>query len=616
MKSQSFGANKIPFLLSIPAFLPNSICGFRFPYKATGGQTESIDDQQRGVGPDTDLTILLKRSPDSQSQVYAHALQLLESLRVSPSCNRLAASALIHSCQSVDGSNLDTEESLEDLKSTYAAQLAICEITDAGSRPPGPCEPFVPNRDYQPSQKLNKGSNRHGGVGNALKGKLGLCLQSLESRPQHWTSYSNNRQNAVVMCQAARTHIEKDDLVKLHKSMVGTSSGANAALAQAVAAANQAMARQEEFGREVRQLQQQIMHDLESSKTETKIYLGNLMKHIESTLQGAVKHLVAKVKGIEKEASDVEEALRSSAAEAKELRSNIGKVFQQAVEGSAELAATQAKNWDAASSSTVDLRNSLQSLREQEVHSLLGALDSIHSQLVGYSRASLLDHAKFIQTASNELVAVMYTKQHEMDQRLVRLDKSFAGLESTAAALHATQTADAEAQMRLRNQVQVELQVAQGLLTDITASATVLQATVHDTSSKVTDMVAFGGITNKVLDWGWSMVILYLLYHFHPKAAGYAAITLGIFFLTSISGPPSIINRFHTAASYGGLGYAISFERIYAILICSLGVVGIVFLARLSPRVRSLAKAIMGRAESLLRLSQATSERAHHSWKI
>lgn len=35
------------------------------------------------------------------------------------------------------------------------------------------------------------------------------CLQSLESRPQWWTSYSNSRQNAAIMCQAARADIEK-----------------------------------------------------------------------------------------------------------------------------------------------------------------------------------------------------------------------------------------------------------------------------------------------------------------------------------------------------------------------------------------------------------------------
>ncbi|KAL9005416.1 MAG: hypothetical protein Q9188_001810 [Gyalolechia gomerana] len=470
-----------------------------------------FDGRQWGIGPDTDLAVLLKNSPDSQSQIYGHALQLLESLRVSPSCNRLAASALIHSCQSIDGSNTETEKSLEDLKSVYAAQLAICEVTDAGSKPPGPCEPFSPNKDFQFGRKLNHDSHRHGGTANALKGKLSSCLQSLESRPQHWTSYSNNRQNAVVMCQAARMHIEKDDLIKLHKSMVDTTSGANAALAQAVAAANEAMARQAQFGKEVNLFQQQIMRDLESSRTETRSYLGHLMKHVDSTLQGIINHLSTRLRDVDNEATNVQEALRSSAAEANDLRSNIGRVFQQAVEGSAELAATQAKHWDAASASTIELQGSLQSLREQEVHSLLGAFDSINSQI----------------RASNELVAVMYARQHEMDQRLVKLDKSFAGLESTAAALHATQSADAKAQIQLHSQMQVELQAAQSLLADITASAAALQAMVHDTRSKVTDMVAFGGLTNKVLDWGWSLIVVYVLYHFHPQAARYAVITLG-----------------------------------------------------------------------------------------
>ncbi|KAL8839196.1 MAG: hypothetical protein Q9170_001845 [Blastenia crenularia] len=520
MQPRSIGASQGLFLLFILAILTQTICAFRFPYKAVGGQN-SIDGQRRGLSPDTDLTVLLKSSPDSQSQVYTHALQLLESLRASPSCNRLAASALINSCQSIDDSGLKTEESLEDVKSVYAAQLAICEITDAGAKPPGPCEPFLPNKDFQPSRKLDEAAKRYGGTSGALKSGLGSCLQALESRPQHWTSYSNSKQNAVVMCQAARIHIEKDDLVKLHKSMVDTNSGASEALAQAVAASNEALGRQEAFSKEVNVLQQQIIQDLESSKVETRSYLDQLMKNVDSALQGIVKHLSTQLNDVRREASDVEETLRSSTAEAKELKSNVGRVFQQAVEGSAELATTQAKSWDTALSSTAELRQSLQSLREQEINSMLGAFDNMSSQL----------------RASNELVAVMYTRQHEMDQRLIKLDKSFAGLESTAAALHATQTADADAQMRLHHQVQVELQVAQGLLADITASATALQATVHNTSSRVTDMVAFGGINDKVLDWSWLLIFAYALYHFYPQAARYLAVIFGTFFLVSNARP-------------------------------------------------------------------------------
>lgn len=114
--------------------------------------------------------------------------------------------------------------------------------------------------------------------------------------------------------------------------------------------------------------------------------------------------------------TDIFQTLRSSTAEAKELKSNIGRVFQQAVVGSAELAATQAKHWDATSSATVELQSSLVNLRENDIHSLIGAFDSIHSQLVCFSSPIHFPFAKTIQRASNELVAVMYSQQHEMDQ--------------------------------------------------------------------------------------------------------------------------------------------------------------------------------------------------------
>ncbi|KAL9603797.1 MAG: hypothetical protein Q9219_000906 [cf. Caloplaca sp. 3 TL-2023] len=339
--------------------------------------------QQQRIDPDTDLTVLLKTLPDSQSQVYTQALQLLEALKASPSCNRLAASALIDSCQSIDGSRVEAEGSIEDLKSLYAAQLAMCEVSEAGTKAPGPCEPLWPSKDFLLNRKLDQSSAQPGGSWEILKGELSMCLQSLESRPQHWTSYSNNRQNAVVMCQAARAHVEKENLVKLHQSMVDTTSGAHAALARAVAAANRAMTRQKEFEKEANLFQQQMMRDLLSTKTETQSYFGQVVKYVDTTLQGIVKHFLSKMKVVENEATNVEQALRAAAAEAEELKSNIGRVFQQVVEGNAEVAATQVRSWDGVSSSMVELRSSLRNLRETEVHSLLGEFGSIYSQLVG-----------------------------------------------------------------------------------------------------------------------------------------------------------------------------------------------------------------------------------------
>ena len=148
-----------------------------------------------------DLAALVRPIPDDQSGIYSHALQLLSAMQGSPSCNRVAASTLLDSCHSIDGSRQDAEISFEDARSIYAAQLAMCEIASAESSIPHSCQALVPVL----GSKVHKISPQE----SIRKGQLSQCLQTLESRPQWWTSYSNSRQNAVIMCQAARVDIEK-----------------------------------------------------------------------------------------------------------------------------------------------------------------------------------------------------------------------------------------------------------------------------------------------------------------------------------------------------------------------------------------------------------------------
>lgn len=161
----------------------------------------SVTHERRSLTSDQDLTALIRPEPVDQTGIYTHALQLLSSLQGSPSCNRLAAYTLIESCQIVDDSTQNAEDSLEDMRSVYAAQLAMCEIVSAGSAVPQACKSL----DVSPGVKIHQTS----GFKQIRRDQLGLCLQSLESKPQWWTSYSNSRQNAMVMCQAARADIEK-----------------------------------------------------------------------------------------------------------------------------------------------------------------------------------------------------------------------------------------------------------------------------------------------------------------------------------------------------------------------------------------------------------------------
>ena len=70
------------------------------------------------------------------------------------------------------------------------------------------------------------------------------------------------------------------------------------------------------------------------------------------------------------------------------MEKNIGKVFQQVVTGSAELAAAQTKQWDLNRGLATELQTSLQNIKEEDIGPLLGALVSIQSQLVSQKSRS------------------------------------------------------------------------------------------------------------------------------------------------------------------------------------------------------------------------------------
>ena len=112
-------------------------------------------------------------------------------------------------------------------------------------------------------------------------------------------------------------------------------------------------------------------------------------------------------------------------------------------------------------------------------------------------------------------------------QRLLSLDSSFAGLETKAQAFHAAQTLQAETQARLHDQMQVEMHVTHGLLTDVTSSAAKLQSTVDKTSAKIAQMATLGGLSAAVVQWSWLILVVLIVYQFSPRFAGYATAAIG-----------------------------------------------------------------------------------------
>lgn len=148
-----------------------------------------------------------------------------------PSCQKLASLALLNTCSEIDhATTLDTNKGidvmLERSKSIYATRLAICELMDANANIPSSCSPFRP---------VEQASKFNGFRGFIVSGRftkptaprdfddnrdLDQCSASLSSNPVWWTSYSNARQNAVLLCHSMRAELDKDNMVEKVKLML------------------------------------------------------------------------------------------------------------------------------------------------------------------------------------------------------------------------------------------------------------------------------------------------------------------------------------------------------------------------------------------------------------
>ncbi|KAL9608311.1 MAG: hypothetical protein Q9167_006850 [Letrouitia subvulpina] len=306
------------------------------------------------------------------------------------------------------------------------------------------------------------------------------------------------------MCQAARIDIEKvlDNLIKLYTSMTEASSHANSALSQAVRDINDGLMQRKQFMLMVNSLQEKLLKDLESSTSATKTYFNQMMENLSAAVQGAATKVTSVLKDSQSSVENLNDALRMSNAASRDLSDNIGRMLQQALEGSKELAAVQVQQLDKQRAVAADisgLQAFLQGMKESEV--------------------SMLTQ----QQNSNELARLLSSQQDAMGQQFGKLNASFATLETTAAALKLTQILHAEEQKRQHDEMQTNLFIAKALLADVTASATDLLEIVHKAS-----LITHNGISNSLLNWSWAVVALFVLYQLKPKWAGYAIAVLGI----------------------------------------------------------------------------------------
>jgi hypothetical protein len=300
----------------------------------------------------TNLTDLINQRSPGNDFVPTHVVELLKALRNKPACHKASTHQLIISCQSIreDATNpRPSIEILEATKSIFAARLAICELREANVNTPPQCKPLLSiSLDAYDGSSGNP-SQLSGHAGEQVSSAdLRACLRALEAKPQSWTSYSNSRQHAAMICHASRTEIMKDEVLNLYHIL--TTLGSEISQAFAGVLERSKSQREEETGyAEVRtKLHTEQLQNLTKAHNENMA----VMKENTNLITEAVHH--------------VSGTIRSAGMSVADLKQLIETIFLSAATGGAELASNRVKDAKANHEVAVALKEMIQDVASND----------------------------------------------------------------------------------------------------------------------------------------------------------------------------------------------------------------------------------------------------------
>ncbi|RAQ69658.1 nuclear membrane fusion protein Kar5 [Aspergillus flavus] len=428
-------------------------------------------------------------------------------MRSSPSCNRIAASRLVKSCQSVRGkiNNIDPEtyRILEHTRALYAARLAICELNGAGTHIPNACLPVT----FPPPQKKGifgfslKSETPVNGVDPVPVQLLESCLKSLESRPQWWTSYSNSRQNAFVICQAARTENEKEELLNLHRSVVEGSNKLNQGLQEALRTAAAESLHHRAFVSEISNMNARLVHDMEETRSHFKAMIEKAFYEIESRAVSIVNTVTSVLGRVQ--AGNIQNA----SAEVSKLQYTFQDLVDEVLSANEQITIAHQQNAISHNELALSLRSKLESVLQDDMARLLHNIEAFDSSLEWLSgRFGLLSEREMSIS----------------EKRLQALDTSLKEFQLRAESLHKSQLQQSEAvefQSRLQEKLQTSVQISQALLDKAAATAANLQAMIDETSARYKDTPALRPLFSTSFSWTFFGLLLSLIASHNVKFA-------------------------------------------------------------------------------------------------
>ncbi|KAH8704917.1 putative nuclear membrane fusion protein Kar5 [Talaromyces proteolyticus] len=476
---------------SYPAFLPK-------------GPEQSAENLE--------LVSLFQSRSLQNNQIFSTAIQLLESMKSSRSCSRVAATKLLTSCQGLSNSDKskrsDVATALDKIKSVYAARLALCELTGAGAPIPMPCSllHITPDK-LQDRVSLSSEDSMDSLSPTAIES----CLKTLESRPQWWTSYSNSRQNAIVICQAARIEVEKEEMLHLHQSLAENMANLNRGLQDSLRDAVSEGIHHKEFVETVYDLRAQLMAELQEDQNRARGIFANLYHELEASVGLSISKILSLLRDVELDTVALNKEMQGSTQGIDQLNSHLRDLYNGIEQQNSKIKETYER----------DARD-MQSSYELAV-AMRSSLNDIGKSVAGVDGALewLVERFAAIQQQESFLIERMHSFE-------AHLEKS----NHQAKELLETQTMQVktmETQARAQASLSASTKAANTLLDKLTTRAAKIESVLEETASRFDDISSLGSFFGvKVSAWTISSLLFSVIAVQNPRVAVILLVFSGI----------------------------------------------------------------------------------------
>ncbi|KAF9700160.1 hypothetical protein EKO04_001600 [Ascochyta lentis] len=255
------------------------------------------------AAPTPNLDTFFQYTTSRNHKVISQAVDFVVSMQTAPTCTRMAASHLMNECKLLehapDFAKSRPEAYLDNVKTEYAAKLAVCELLSAqppsNAIPPLHCDILVPS-----SRACSKGGWWSQAPTESDKQcypeykeyQYSQCLKTLQSSPQYWTSFSNARQNAVVMCQASRDAIERENHLETFKNLTQVMGAVSSSLKHTTDEYATLLHDQKQFADELRESQSQFKKDVSAVQEKALATVSTLDDKFHTFMEASISELI------------------------------------------------------------------------------------------------------------------------------------------------------------------------------------------------------------------------------------------------------------------------------------------------------------------------------------